>query len=292
MAVFISSCLTPSPPAGLILEGFVVFAGRGGGGTVLFGPIVFSGQWAAPWLSRHAREASSQNRRPHGMWRCSWCMHALGASQPGKDGGKWILMNNTWLSVCTPPHLWAFLWWLLGNHRSRERDRQAWSWTLKGKKKKQKISAALSLEIVLLSLQCNVTPPKRNQKNVNCQSWSVHFMLKWLTSSVFCIISDRKSIFPTDLELIYALPILNCDFLFVTGDDDNSPHSDLIPLSCFIISFFSSPCFRDTLVSHVSEDPKTAFLHWNGIVIRDRSLIIKTDEPRSGLKCASVDFFF
>lgn len=34
-------------PPGLIVEGFVVFAGRGGGGTVLFGTIVFSGQWAS-----------------------------------------------------------------------------------------------------------------------------------------------------------------------------------------------------------------------------------------------------
>lgn len=160
------------------------------------------------------------------------------------------------------------------------------------KRKKKTTRAALSLEIVLLSLQCDVTLPKRNQKNVNCQSWSFNFMLKGMTSSVFCIISDRKSIFPTDLELIYALQILNCDFLFVTGDDNNSPHSDLIPLSCFIISFFFSPCLRDTLVSHVSEDRKTAFLRWNGIVIRNRSLIIKTDEPRSGLKCASFDFFF
>lgn len=60
-------------PAGFIVEGFVVFVVRGGGGTVLLRPIVVSGQWAAPWLSCHAGEAStSQDVKmfPQGFLTC------------------------------------------------------------------------------------------------------------------------------------------------------------------------------------------------------------------------------
>lgn len=80
-------------------------------------------------------------------------------------------------------------------------------------------------------------------------------MLKGLTPSVFCIISDRKSTFPTDLELIYGLKILNCDFPFVTGDDNNLPHSDFYFLYHVLLFYFLLPLL-DMLVSHISEDQK------------------------------------
>lgn len=114
---------------------------------------------------------------------------------------------------------------------------------------------------------------------MNCKSCSGNFMLKGLTPSVGCIISDRKSTFPTDLKVIHELKILKCDFPFVVVDDNNSPHFDFYFFYCVFFPFW----FRDTLVSlwsHISEDQRTwLFLLKRGI-----------DLPKSGLKCASILF--